>query len=169
MQSEKSCSNLRILLTRLGPDRHRLEIVRVDGSRESRTLETRSLLTHDLIHYAVEAEAGLTGGFYGRVAAGRALDAVDDITGEALCVERVVGALTGLLAADPPPAAEAFVDGFAVFLSAYGEAPPSWLTPAYIDAVRERLRRLLGQWRATPFGETMELGFARPGRERGDV
>ena len=37
--------------------------------------------------------------------------------------------------------------------------PPRWLSGAFIDAVRERMRRLEGQWKATPFGETMELVF----------
>lgn len=159
MRSEKSRSQIRILLTRLSSDRHRLEIIREDGSSEQRALETRSLLTHDLVHFAVETEAGLTGGFYGQLAEGQRLEFVDDLSGEALLVERLVGAATGLIAADPPSTAEAFVSGFAAFLSAYGETLPAWLTPAYVDAVRERLRRLLGRWRATPFGETMELAF----------
>ena len=52
-----------IRLTRLTNERHRLEVVRDDGTREARELETRSALPHDLVHYAVETEAGLGASF----------------------------------------------------------------------------------------------------------
>ena len=126
-------------------------------------METRSLLFHDLLHYAVETEAGLKGSFYGilakiggyeelSVAGGAALG------GEVAITERVVGALTGALKAealDP----DAFLTQFAEFLEAYDERPPRWLTTAFVAAVKERMRQLEGRWQATPFGQTMDLAF----------
>jgi hypothetical protein len=82
--------------TRVSPDRHRFEYRRADGTGEAIEMETRSLLAHDLVHYAVESEAGLKGSFYGilgriggyeelSIAGGAALG------GEIAITERVVG------------------------------------------------------------------------------
>ena len=56
---------LTICFTRTSNQRHRLDIVREGGACESRELETRSTLVHDLVHFAVETEARLTRSFYG--------------------------------------------------------------------------------------------------------
>src|SRR5579863_7696888 len=107
-------------------------------------METRSLLLHDLLHYAVESEAHLNGSFYGilakvggyeelRVAGGAALG------GEVAITERIVGALAGAMqgeAFDP----EAFAAAMADYLDLYGERPPRWLTPDFLARVQERLR-----------------------------
>src|SRR3954469_11423192 len=94
---------MEILLTRLTDDQHRLEIVRADGSRDGVTLETRSYLLHDLLHLAVEAEAGLGTGFWGCLASGKTLADMNDRSGAAMkeyaaemaTAEQVVGVLTG--------------------------------------------------------------------------
>jgi len=65
-----------IRLTRLTNERHRLEFVRDDGTSEARELETRSALLHDLVHYAVETEAGLEASFYGQLAGGKTYEAL---------------------------------------------------------------------------------------------
>ena len=49
---------MRILFHKLSDDRHRLAIERTPGAREEVECETRSYLVHDLLHYAVESEAG---------------------------------------------------------------------------------------------------------------
>jgi hypothetical protein len=150
--------------TRVSEDRHRFEYRRADGSGEAIEMETRSLLAHDLIHYAVESEAGLRGSFYGilakiggyeelSVAGGAALG------GEVAITERVVGALTGALAEDQLDA-DAFAERVTEYLELYNERAPRWLTSAFVLAVRERMRQLLGCWQATPFGETIELEFS---------
>ena len=157
---------LTLRFTKLSDDRHRFEYRRADGSGEAIEMETRSLLVHDLVHYAVESEAGLRGSFYGilakiggyeelSVAGGAALG------GEIAITERIVGALQGALAHDDFDAA-AFQTQVADYLSLFDEPPPRWFTPAFVAAVRERMRQLTGRWNATPFGETMELEF-RPG------
>ena len=38
-----------------------------------------------------------------------------------------------------------------------GKAEPPWLTEDLVVAVTDRMRRLMGQWRATPRGEEMVL------------
>ena len=149
--------------TRVSPTHHRFEYRRPDGTGEAIDMETRSLLFHDLLHYAVESEAGLKGSFYGilgkiggyeelSVAGGTALG------GEIAITERVVGALQGALkAGEVEP--ETFVEKVTEFLDIYEERTPRWLTPGLVLAVKERMRRLEGQWKAMPFGETLELKF----------
>jgi hypothetical protein len=149
--------------TRVSPTRHRFEYRRPDGTGEAVEMETRSLLFHDLLHYAVESEARLRGSFYGilgkiggyeelSVAGGAALG------GEVAITERVVGALTGALRAEELDDAT-FVEQASEFLDIYDERAPRWFTPTFVAAVRERMRQLMGRWKATPFGETMELVF----------
>jgi hypothetical protein len=155
--------SLALRFTRVSATHHRFEYRREDGTGEAVEMETRSLLFHDLLHYAVESEAHLKGSFYGilgriggyeelTVAGGAALG------GEVAVTERVVGALTGALKSEDLDDA-AFVAQVTEFLEIYDERAPRWLTPAFIAAVRERMRRLMGRWKATPFGETLELTF----------
>jgi hypothetical protein len=56
---------------------------------------------------------------------------------------------------DPGQLTQNIVAGF----RSAGDEPPVWVTPDFIVRVRERLRRVHGQWRATPFHQTMELAF----------
>jgi hypothetical protein len=154
-----------IRLTRLTNERHRLELVRDDGTREARELETRSALLHDLVHYAVETEAGLGASFYGQIASGKnyeALTAEPSDDPEAMQTEAVVARIQGLTKnddawsqADAGGTAESIAAGF----RALGGTPPAWLTADLIGRVRERLRRVQGRWRATPFHGTLELDF----------
>ena len=89
---------LTLRFTRISPTHHRFEYRRADGTGEAVEVETRSLLFHDLLHYAVESEAGLKGSFFGIlekiggyeelvVAGGAALG------GEIAITERVIGAI----------------------------------------------------------------------------
>jgi hypothetical protein len=42
-------------------------------------------------------------------------------------------------------------------LNAQGERLPGWVTEAFVVGVETRLRGLIGHYRATPCGQTMEL------------
>jgi hypothetical protein len=150
--------------TKLTDERHRFEIVRDDGTREAHELETRSFLAHDLAHYAVETEGHLTSGFYGQLHAGRTIAQISDDPSqdpEALQVERVVAQIQGAskgkdwAQVDPAQFASRLAENF----RATAEEPPGWLDADCISRVRERLRRVQGQWRATPFHQSMELKF----------
>jgi hypothetical protein len=149
-------SALIVRFTRLNPTHHRFEAIRADGTRDVREFETRSLLLHDLVHFAVESEARLKGGFYGTLAEGADYDAPREGS-EAAQVEYVVGPLQGALKGEIDPAI--FVKRLRDVQSDMGFAPPDWLTADMIAGALERLRQLQGQWRATPFGQTMELRF----------
>ena len=58
-------ATLVLRFTRLAPTHHHFEYRRADGSGEVVEMESEDLLFHDLLHYAVESEAGLKGSFYG--------------------------------------------------------------------------------------------------------
>ena len=152
-----------VILTKVSDDRHSLELVHDGGSRERVVCETRSYLVHDLLHYAVEAEARIASGFWGRLAAGATLAEMNDRTrpmDDAMAaVEQVVGALSGVTKGR---SAGELVSGIRRFSASVGAASPEWLTEPFVAAVEERMRRLLGRWNATPRGGRMELRFPEP-------
>ncbi len=145
-----------VRFTRLSPSHHRFEAIRDDGTRETREFETRSLLLHDLVHFALESEGRLSGGFFGTLARGANYDAPRPGS-EAMAIEAVVGPLQGAIKGEVDP--HAFVARLRAVQASIGETSPDWLTPDLIARTLERLRQLQGQWRATAFGETMEVRF----------
>jgi hypothetical protein len=149
-------STLIVRFTRLDPTRHCFEAIRADGSRDRRELETRSLLLHDLVHFAVESEARLRGGFYGSVMDGASYDAPRP-GAEAALIENVVAPLQAAIKA--PIDAEMFTARLRANLADLGFSPPDWLSAETIRRALALLRQLQGQWRATPFGQCMELRF----------
>jgi len=152
---------MKIVLTRLSNDRYRLSIERADGSRAERELETRSVLLHDLVHHAVEAEAGIEDGFWGLLAAGKGFDELLDCeppgAGISLA-ESLVGPLQSVWndRLDPDRYVEV----------ARQRAP--FVDRAFVDRVRERIRRLWGHWRGTPFHQSMELTWPDPAANNPD-
>lgn len=153
-------ANLNIRLTRLSNDRHRFEAIRPDGGVEMRELETRSFLLHDLVHFAVESEAHLKNSFYGQLARGAGYDDMATAgpeTPEGVKTEMVVGVLQGAIKDEVDPVA--FVERLKGVWANIGREPPDWLTEETIAGALRRLRSLQGQWRATPFGKTLELEF----------
>jgi hypothetical protein len=149
--------------TRTSPDKHRLEYRLPNGEGEAVELETRGALYHDLLHYAVETEAGLRGSFYGLLAkvggyAELVVNGGGALGGEVAITEALVGALTGAFKSEPLDPAAA-IDQFKDYIELFDWRVPPWLTEPFVLAVNDRMRQLEGRWRATPFGETMELSF----------
>jgi hypothetical protein len=154
---------LALRFTRLSATHHRFEYRRADGSGEAAETETDAVLVHDLLHYAVESEAGLKGSFYGilgkiggyeelSVAGGAALG------GEIAITERVVGAIAETMLEEGLDD-EAFAAEVTEHLATYEDRAPRWFTAAFIAAAHERMRQLMGRWEAIDLGETMELEF----------
>ncbi len=155
---------MRIELRKISDESHALSIVRAEGQRESVPCETRSTLVHDLLHFAAEKEAGVDSGFWGTLAAGHTLADMNDRTGVALgaagpdvmAVERIVGPLSAALKGVAP--AE-LVARLRDYLAQTGTPSPVWLTESFVTGVQERMRHLLGQWRAVRLGEAMSLDW----------
>jgi hypothetical protein len=154
---------MRVLFHKLTDDRHAIEIVRDDARRERVECETRSSLQHDLLHYAAEGEARCHGGFWGTLAGGRTLAEMNDRnappsdgSAEMAMIEQVVGVLSGAVKGRT---AEEVVGGLRRWTRALDREPPEWVTVAFVGAVQKRMRQLIGHWKATPFGGTMELSW----------
>lgn len=148
---------MEIVLTRVDDRSHELTVVRADGSSESRVLETRSLLLHDLAHLAVEAELGLHGGFFGTVAAGASIhptegrDPTADATPEAWLAESLAARLQSL--------ANQGTDAEQVH-RALSPVAPELVDRATAARIVERLR---GHWAATPFVQSMAVHWPAAG------
>jgi len=155
---------MRIELRKLSDERHELSIVRAAGARETVRCETRSTLVHDLLHFAAEKEAGVQTGFWGTLAAGHTLADMNDRTGVALgaagpdvmAVERIVGPLS---AAGKGVSPEQLVAHLGDYLAQTGAPAPAWLTASFVASVQERMRHLLGEWRAVRAGQVMHLAW----------
>ena len=161
---------MRIQLTKLSDLRHRLEITRSDGSQDSVDLESKTFIVHDFLHYAIESTAGLTQSFWGQLSRGKTFDdmaqmgrdnpveqMVQHITTEDAETEAVVGIMTGIVQTNS--SAESAIAGIDNLFSAQNRALPEWLTSEFITTIKEKMRRLLGEWKALPYNETMEIQF----------
>jgi hypothetical protein len=173
---------MQITLRKISDLRHRLEIIRNDGSRDTVELASRSFLVHDFLHYAVETGARLEASFWGMLASGKSFKDVHEsfamvcpsdratlLQSEAAATEAVVGALTGVVQERTQERAkertherasgEAAIAGLTRLFEAQERVLPAWLTVEFVDGVRERMRRLRGEWRAVPFGGEMTIEF----------
>ena len=152
---------MRIRFHKVSDREHVLELVRDDGAAERLTCETRSLLVHDLLHYATESAAGYRRGFWGQLEGGRSLAQMNQRTGEAMppemqIIEQVVGVLH---AAVKGRTAGEIVTGLVEYAAATGVAVPDWLTAELVAGVQESMRGLIGRWKATEFGGSLELDW----------
>lgn len=71
-------------------------------------------------------------------------------------IEQIVGALHNVTKGRSAAEVAAGIQRFA---DALGATTPEWLDEAFIAAVQERMRRLDGEWKATPFGSAIELAW----------
>ncbi|MBS1154070.1 MAG: hypothetical protein H6Q89_5768 [Myxococcaceae bacterium] len=125
---------MHVLFTKLSDLRHRVEVVRADGTREKAELDTRSFLTHDFIHYAVEAISGMTWGFFGTLAAGAPLRQLNDREANATwdpdsqigLAESIAGPMLSVMKGHSD--AEALLTGLDGMFSATGKLRPAWVT-----------------------------------------
>ncbi|MBX3234031.1 MAG: hypothetical protein KIT84_33025 [Labilithrix sp.] len=158
---------MKIALRKISDERHELVIRSDENGREAVLCETRSLLRHDLLHFAVEAEARLEHGFWGHLARGKTLADMNDRSGVAMAdagpelaaIERLVGALDAAAKGHP---ADEVVAGIRRFHETSGLVAPTWLDVELVRRVQERMRRLLGEWKALPVGGTMHLSWPPP-------
>jgi hypothetical protein len=172
---------MRIRLTKISDAEHTLEFVRHDGMSERLTLASRSFLWHDLLHYAVETNAGLYQSFWGRLAGGKTLadlhDAIDDSmsagagaarvgASQAAATEAVVGVLTDVVRQRATPGAA--IAGLTRLFEAQKRELPIWFSAEFVARVREHMRKLMGQWRAVPYGGDMQLVFPAAAAEGGE-
>ena len=151
--------SLLVRLVRVSNERHVFEAVRDDGGVERLELETRSFLLHDLVHFALESEGGLSAGFYVKLARGESYQAgAEMFAGETGRIEKVVAMLQGAVSGKVD--ARDFTARARGAFENLGEDAPDWLDAELIQRTLERLRQLRGRWRATAFGDAMEITFS---------
>ena len=138
---------MKILITKLSDEEHKLRVERGDGSADEAVLNSRSFLRHDLAHLAVELEVPLKGGFWGSVAGGNQLDG-SDFGADIGVAEKLSGPVQTLMRT------EADVDSYEKVLQYH---VPQLASRDMAQRICERIRQLRGHWKATPFGATMEL------------
>jgi hypothetical protein len=154
---------MQIVLTKLSDRQHAVTIVRSDGSRDTIELVTRETLFHDFLHFAVEAAIPTQRGFWGSLASGKTFAQMNDRSGASFrenaatlaIVEGTVGMMTGAM--KRAVSDEHLVAVFRRSCEELERAPPDWFDERFVVAVRERMRRLQGRWKATPYGESMEV------------
>ena len=86
----------------------------------------------------------------------RARTAPGGDTPEIATVEKFVGVLSGAAKGQSTADVMATIERS---VAATNHAPPAWLTETFVAAMQERLRGLLGAWKATPYGGTMALDW----------
>jgi hypothetical protein len=139
---------MRIVFTKISDERHAVTVTRANGTSERIEVDTREYLRHDLAHFAIEAELPIRKGFWGCVASGATLLGVGVGGSDARRAEGLAGPIQTLFRID------AGLDAYTKLLKdATAESGKQDLAAR----VHERIRRLRGHWKATPYGGEMEL------------
>lgn len=139
---------MRVVFTKLSDQRHTVRVERIDGSTELVELDSRSFLRHDLAHFAVELELGLSEGVWGSVARGGSFSGAGLDGGHMALAETVSGPMQTMLrsGAGPTEIRDVLV-----------HVAPAAASLDLSERLYERLRTLSGRWAATPYGGDMEL------------
>lgn len=156
---------MKVCLKKAKDGRPSVSFLRADGSSTTGRLGSGDFgPVHDLTHYAVETTLGLSGGFYGLLAAGWNIPDFEvkgtgrRLEDEAVVAECIVGQLTNAVFGSQPVAT---ADFNWLVAEAVRAVRPGAVVLAVDDAtfrtLRERLAALLDRWRALPPGETLEL------------
>lgn len=139
---------MRITFTKISDDKHCVKVTRTDGTCESIELESRDFLRHDLAHFAIELELPIRRGYWGCVSSGASLTGKGVAGREAQLAECLAGPIQTSMRVG------ADVEGYLELLRKIAPAVASHDLAA---RVHERIRRLQGHWKATPYRGAMEL------------
>lgn len=139
---------MKIRFTKHSDEEHSVQIVRSDGSSEDVRLNSRSFLRHDLAHLAAEECVGLEDGFWGQVAKGAPLNGEGMGGATIQLAETLAGPIQTLMRTDAPVVR---------YIATLSHLLPDRDCGDLGVAVHEKARQLQGHWRATNYGETMEI------------
>lgn len=144
---------MKITFTKDSDLEHTVHIRRADNSTEKATLNTREFMRHDMAHMAVEMEVPIARGYWGSVAAGLPLDGMSITGTDIVIAESLAGPAQGLIRDEADKE---------MFYSVLSRMQPELITPELAYRIYERGRKLLGHWRATPFGGEMVIEWDVP-------
>lgn len=134
--------------TRLSDQRHTVRVERIDGSSAVVELDSRSFLRHDLAHFAVELELGLSEGVWGSVARGGSLSGSGLDGADMVLAETTSGPMQTMMRTSAD-AAEIH--------DVLARVAPEISSLDLAERLHARFRSLTGHWAATPCGGRMEL------------
>lgn len=147
---------MEVLFKKISDERHSVEIIREDGSRDGIELKSRSFLRHDFAHFAVEIETPLPLGYWGSVAGGAPLGSDID-TPEIWLAEALAGRVQTLMREN------AAVGAYEAVLES---VMPDRASHDLAQRIHERVRQLRGHWRGTRYGEQMQIVWSVQTRAR---
>ena len=159
---------MRVELSRRADGGTTLRCTRSDGSVTWQNQPGRHapfFALHDLTHFAVESQLGLSRAFYGLIASGWD---IADTTGkgtrgplplDAIVAEHLVGALDQERASGSCWPASDFNDIVARVAEERGSDPRLRLTDVQLTAIRDRVADLSARWARLPPDGTMSLEF----------
>jgi type III secretion system FlhB-like substrate exporter len=155
---------MEVIFEKTSHERNGVRCVRDDGTDTyAPSLESKSYLRHDLMHYCVEKHAKLAHSFYGMVASGKdflQLREMEEVTGEgeAQMTERIVAMLQSSHHEEAFHADQTFariVDSFAL----QDSVPPQYFTESFVSSAVSEFRFLLKRWNGLQTGESLTLEF----------
>lgn len=144
---------MEITFTKISDDEHAVRVKRPDDSVEEAVLVSRGYLQHDFAHLAVELEVPLARGYWGSVAAGAALDGMSIRSPEIGIAESLAGPMQGLVRD---------CKGINAYKAVLDRMQPALSSSELAERIHERVRVLLGRWRATPRGSEMVVQWPEP-------
>ncbi|MEM7099007.1 MAG: hypothetical protein AAF541_12170 [Pseudomonadota bacterium] len=134
---------------KISDEAHTITVTRSDRTISVKSLNSRSFLFHDLAHFVLEIEIPLKSGFWGSVADGADLDSANCDGADLLTAERIAGPFQTLVKNLAPASSYQHVLD--------GALTDCTHTDKLASAIHERVRQVRGMWRATPYGDKMEL------------
>lgn len=153
---------MKIGFIRINPDQHTLTVKYKDGNIIEQTLETKSFFTHDLVHFALEETAGLKNSFWGQLAQQHKQERINPMSRdnfkpetEIEFTEVLTGPLMGLTR--NPESVEHVHIMIQELFASYGVETPSYISSEFLNTFLKRFNQINGTWKATPFGESLEL------------
>lgn len=141
---------MRIAITKVSKDQHVVRVTRRNGTSESASMDSRSFLRHDLAHFAVEAEIPIPLGYWGLVAEGAALTGEGMRGRDIALAESLAGPIQTLMRQEADPEQ---------YLEILSRLQPTLATFDLAARIHSRARKLIGHWKATPYGGTMEVDW----------
>jgi hypothetical protein len=155
---------MRVQFKKAADGRHVLSCERTDGTKTWMHVQP-AIVTHDFVHFALEATLGLTHGFWGLIARGWNLTAFMEagatkmLPEEAAWAEFAVAAIWRDSWGQPPLDADGVIEELAVRTEMHGWKVKRSITPDELAQIRARIAELNGRWIAVEPGDTLSLAF----------
>jgi hypothetical protein len=145
---------MKIVFRKLNLSSHSLSVIRNGVVFDEVVLDTRTYFLHDIVHYCVETELKLIGGFWGMIAKGYKMAQLsgknNGLTEELRRVERIVGPVQSVFSG------HLSIEMFEEHMKLIDFVPQN---VDFVGNVIAKAKVLVEQWKYLPTGECLELEF----------